>query len=493
MFHNVVAGVLTGVLDDQTDRDVIALAKELVAPEGKLTLLHLHLVTAKPARDSGSLADMAKCRTAPERLTALADELSVDAELRCVEAHSPRRGLHEFASRRRADLLVVGVSRSDENDRTFLGDDTRKVLEDAPCAVAVAPPEFAARASAIKTIGVGFDGSVHSERAVALARRLAAERRAELSAFEAVPVPVYARDPWNVKGEVKEHVEAARQRVAALGHPEPEAGVGDPVHELATYGQSVDLLVIGEHDYRPIDHLLEQPRRSGWPMRSRRRCSCLRLQRRVMTQARSSRAATLIAFILVGRAVGALVTSALTPADLDAVRAVASDRTPAARVVAHVFSWIGSGFVVFQVALACCVTLYRRRRAAALAVAVQHGGRPGDHRPRQAPGGAPAAPLHHLDLVTGHSFPSGHTGQTAALCAVLVIEGFMLRGARPLLVACAAFSGVYLGMHYPSDVVAGSVLGASWSAVASRQSHLWNSAHDRSEISVGAQGAAWAR
>ena len=35
MFHNVVAGVLTGVLDDQTDRDVIALAKELVAPEGK--------------------------------------------------------------------------------------------------------------------------------------------------------------------------------------------------------------------------------------------------------------------------------------------------------------------------------------------------------------------------------------------------------------------------------------------------------------------------
>ena len=102
-----------------------------------------------------------------------------------------------------------------------------------------------------------------------------------LSSFEAVPVPVYARDPWNVKGEVEEHVEAARQRVAALGHLEPEAGVGDPVHELARYGQSVDLLVIGGHDYRPIDHLLEQPRRSGWPMRSRRRCSCLRLQRRL--------------------------------------------------------------------------------------------------------------------------------------------------------------------------------------------------------------------
>jgi nucleotide-binding universal stress UspA family protein len=258
MFDNVVAGVLTGILDDQTDRDVIALAQELVSPQGKLTLLHLHLVTAKPARDSGSLTDTAKCQQALQRLAALADELSVDAEVRCVEAHSPRRGLHEFASRRRADLVVVGASRGDENDRTFLGDDTRKVLEDAPCAVAVAPPEFAARADAIKKIGVGFDGSAHSEQAVALARRLAAERRAELSAFEAVPAPVYARDPWNVKGKVEEYVEAARRRVAALGHLEAKAGSGDPVHELARYGQSVDLLVIGGHDYRPIDHLLEQ-------------------------------------------------------------------------------------------------------------------------------------------------------------------------------------------------------------------------------------------
>ena len=258
MLDNAVAGVLIGILDDQTDRDVIALAHELVSPQGKLTLLHVYLVTAKPAHDSGSLADTAKCRQALRRLVALADELVVDAEVRCVEAHSPRRGLHEFASRRRADLLVVGASRGDENDRTFLGDDTRRVLEDAPCAVAVAPPEFAARAGALKKIGVGFDGSAHSERAFALARRLAAERRAELSAFEAVPVPIYTRDPWNVKGEIEEHIEAARQRVAALGHLEPNAGFGDPVHELARYGQSVDVLVIGGHNYRPIDHLLEQ-------------------------------------------------------------------------------------------------------------------------------------------------------------------------------------------------------------------------------------------
>ncbi len=257
MLENVVASVLTGVLDDEVGRDVIALAQELVAPEGKLTLVHLHLVTDKPAPDSGAGADAAHCRRALERLTALADKLSVHAEVRCVEARSARCGLHEFASVHQADLLVVGASRGDEDDRTFLGDDTRKVLEDAPCAVAVAPREFAGRIVSIKKIGVGFDGSAQSERAVALARRLATERHAELSAFEAVPMPAYARGPWNVEGGVEERVESARQRVAALGHLEAKAGFGDPVHELVRFGESVDLLVIGAHDYQPIDHLVE--------------------------------------------------------------------------------------------------------------------------------------------------------------------------------------------------------------------------------------------
>lgn len=207
-----------------------------------------------------------------------------------------------------------------------------------------------------------------------------------------------------------------------------------------------------------------------------------------MTQARRSRAAIvvalLVAFILVGWAVGALVTSALTPTDLRAVRDVASDRTAAATVVAHVFSWLGSGFIIFPAALACCVVLYRRgRSAAALAVALSTVGAQLIIDLDKLLVGRQRPPLHHLDHVTGHSFPSGHTGQTAALCAVLVIEAFIARGARPslyvalvaaaLLVGCVAFSRVYLSVHYPSDVVAGAILGASWSAVASWLAHRW--------------------
>ncbi len=255
MFENVVAGVLTGMLDDQVGRDVIALAQELVAPGGRLTLVHVHLVTPKPAPDSGAGADAAHCRQALERLTALADELPVHAEVRCVETRSARRGLHEFASVHQADLLVVGASRGDENDRTLVGDDTRKVLEDAPCAVAVAPAGYSTRAAGIKKIGIAFDGSAESERALELGRRLAAERLAELSAIEVVQTPLH--DPANVRGEIEEDVEAARQRLAAVADVDPHAAYGDSVEELARYGDAVDLLVIGSHKYRPIDRLAE--------------------------------------------------------------------------------------------------------------------------------------------------------------------------------------------------------------------------------------------
>ncbi len=37
------------------------------------------------------------------------------------------------------------------------------------------------------------------------------------------------------------------------------SGQAGEVHELARYGQSVDLLVIGGHEYQRIDHLLLHP------------------------------------------------------------------------------------------------------------------------------------------------------------------------------------------------------------------------------------------
>ncbi|HET7379785.1 MAG TPA: universal stress protein [Gaiellales bacterium] len=253
MFEEVVVGVGDG----DTGRDAVTLGKELVSGRGRITLLHVHVVASKPAPDSGAVGDAAKRQYACERLQKLAGGRSVAAQVSCVDARSVRRGLHGFASSRHADLLVIGTSSPDEAAAVPLDDHTREVLENARCAVAVAPRGYAAGVVSISSIGVAYDGSPGSEQALALARRLATERQAELSAFEAVRPPLYVHDPWDVERETEEHVKAARQRLGALVGVKPQAGAGDAADELARYSDSVDLLVVGAHRYRPIDHLFD--------------------------------------------------------------------------------------------------------------------------------------------------------------------------------------------------------------------------------------------
>ena len=58
------------------------------------------------------------------------------------------------------------------------------------------------------------------------------------------------------------------------------------------------------------------------------------------------------------------------------------------------------------------------------------------------------------------SFPSGHA--TNAFATAVVLTGFGGLGLLPLAIAgIVAFSRVYLGQHYLSDIIAGSVVGAT--------------------------------
>lgn len=69
----------------------------------------------------------------------------------------------------------------------------------------------------------------------------------------------------------------------------------------------------------------------------------------------------------------------------------------------------------------------------------------------------------------GHSFPSGHTTQIFFL-VTLFIHRFQLGvGISITLYAVAAlvgFTRIYVGAHYPRDVVAGVVLGSVWGILA---------------------------
>lgn len=88
-----------------------------------------------------------------------------------------------------------------------------------------------------------------------------------------------------------------------------------------------------------------------------------------------------------------------------------------------------------------------------------------------------ARPVFGQPLATagGYSFPSGHAAGSAALYGVLVLLAVpALAGWRRVAVVLAgtvfvlavAASRVLLGVHYPSDVVAGMALGVAWAAAA---------------------------
>ena len=69
----------------------------------------------------------------------------------------------------------------------------------------------------------------------------------------------------------------------------------------------------------------------------------------------------------------------------------------------------------------------------------------------------------HLDTADKYSMPSGHTTEAFAIATALT-----LRYPKPYVYipayAWAAFVGygrIYMGLHYPSDVLAGAILGSA--------------------------------
>src|SRR5690242_15165173 len=68
--------------------------------------------------------------------------------------------------------------------------------------------------------------------------------------------------------------------------------------------------------------------------------------------------------------------------------------------------------------------------------------------------------IHPLYVVHSSSFPAGHAATAFAGATLLAFLAPRLAPAFVALAALIAWSRVYDGVHYPSDVLAGAVLGA---------------------------------
>jgi undecaprenyl-diphosphatase len=161
----------------------------------------------------------------------------------------------------------------------------------------------------------------------------------------------------------------------------------------------------------------------------------------------------------------------LVAADQAIYRFLQSLRTPWGDHILVAVTELGDGLVNVSVAVAVLLTLvlHRQFRAAGYWVFALAGGagivqliKWGVHRPR---------PISIYQGVSGWGFPSGHTAMSVILygfLAVLLIHSFSKRwnwipfAAAIGLSLLIAFSRLYLGAHWLSDVLGGFSLGWAW-------------------------------
>ncbi len=264
MFKNV----LVGVDGRPAGRDAILLARHLSDPGARLTLAFVRAgATAEDVADSQEMLERERAAT------------DTSAELLSLDCHGPGRALHEQAELQGADLLVVGSCSRGTLGRAMLRDDTRAALDGAPCAVAVAAHGYAEQNSAIREVGVGYDGSSGGVTALEVARDLAESTGAKIHALEVVSLPLAAYGgPMAPTGAyIDEMLAEAKGRLAELGDVDGRAVHGLAGEELARFGDDLDILLVGSRGYGPVRRMVSGS--TSFYLERHARCSLLVLTR----------------------------------------------------------------------------------------------------------------------------------------------------------------------------------------------------------------------
>ena len=164
--------------------------------------------------------------------------------------------------------------------------------------------------------------------------------------------------------------------------------------------------------------------------------------------------------------------------DLPIVRYLAEHRTAWLTTTMRDITWVGSTVVLIPLVLAIGIEAHRRTRTwtALTQLVLSLGGAIALYELIKPLVGRPRPHVGQLvSTATGYAFPSGHVTQTTAVAVTLAILGARLTFSWPHKVAiwliavlvCLAvgFSRIYLGVHWPTDVLAGYALGALWAAL----------------------------
>jgi len=263
-----VATIMVGVDDTPRSEDAIALAGDLARSAGA----EIVAVCAFPFDDHpeahfnfamrGALRDAAE-----EALERLCEPLSdVPGVRRILVADvSPARALFEAAAGANAALIVVGSSHAGYFGRLAPGSTVWRLLQGAPCSVALAPQGHRLRPQmGIGRIAAAFDGSPSARAALHAADLIARATGSSLrvsrvfsrelpSAHSLLPPPGFVRITQDAERAAREELERA---VDGLLDAEAAFLLGDPAGELTLESEVSDLMVIGSRGYGPAPAVL---------------------------------------------------------------------------------------------------------------------------------------------------------------------------------------------------------------------------------------------
>jgi nucleotide-binding universal stress UspA family protein len=189
-----------------------------------------------------------------------------DADCRAIAGPSPSKTLHALAEEAGAELIVVGATHHGTALRLLAGSTPEHVLDHAPCPVAVAPEGYAHQhPGGPRQIGVAYDGSPESERALQLGAELARRGGARLrlvtvvgpgvAAYPPLDPGAYAQLAQIAREEARERLDAALAQLAGV-RAEGVVREGEPVEELARDAAGDDLLIAGSRGRGPVRRVL---------------------------------------------------------------------------------------------------------------------------------------------------------------------------------------------------------------------------------------------
>lgn len=178
-----------------------------------------------------------------------------------------------------------------------------------------------------------------------------------------------------------------------------------------------------------------------------------------------------IGFVAIAQAIN---TDSVKYFDLPIIQFVQGMETPFLTSLLTTFTWIGSGFGVTPITLGICFVLFfkynERQQSILFAFSIVSTILLNEGLKRVFTRSRPD--LYKLMEAGGFSFPSGHTMMAVSLYAMIVYvtwphtkngrQRFLLVATASLFAFLIMVSRIYVGVHYPSDIMGGIFMSAFW-------------------------------